>query len=288
MKKGIKAIAIVLCLLCLTACFKRDEFEGIEIYTSVYPIEYITQRLYGEHSQISSIYPNGVDINDYKLTEKQIKDYSKTTLFMFNGLSNEKDYVTNFFKFNKNLKIIDTTASMEINNEINELWVDPSNFLMMAQNIRYGLKEYIDNHYLKNEIDENYNKLKEEISKLDANIYEISGNASNKVVVVSNDLFKFLEKYGFEVISLEENENLTEKMIADVVALIKNNKVHYIFLKQNEKISDTVQNIIDETGVSITYFHMLNNLTGEERNAKKDYISIMSDNIDLLRNEVYD
>lgn len=288
MKKGIKIIIMLLCFSCLTACFKRDEFEGIEIYTSVYPIEYIAERLYGEHSKISSIYPNGVDINDYKLTEKQIKDYSKTTLFMFNGLSNEKDYVTSFFKVNKRLKIIDTTASMEINNEMNELWIDPSNFLMMAQNIRYGLKEYIDNHYLKNEIDENYNKLKEEISRLDADIYEISGNANNKVVVVSDDLFKFLEKYNFEVISLEENENLTEKMIADVIDLIQNDKVHYIFLKQNEEINNTIQNIINETGVEVTYFHMLNNLTGEERNAKKDYISIMSDNIDLLRNEVYD
>ncbi len=286
--KKIKLIFMGLFILCLTGCFKRDNFEDIDIYTTSYPIEYITERLYGEHSKISSIYPNGVDIKDYELNEKQIRDYGKTTLFIFNGLSNEKDYVSKFFKINKELKIIDTTASMEMEYELEELWLDPSNFLMLAQNIRYGLKEYIDNHYLKNEIDENYNKLKEEISRLDADVYEISANTENKTIVVSSNLFMFLEKYGFEVISLEENQTSIDKNVAYATELINNGKVNYIFLKQNEKISDTIQKIVDETDAEILYFHTLSNLTGEERNEKKDYISIMSDNIDLLRNEVYD
>lgn len=286
--KKIKLIFMGLFILCLTGCFKRDNFEGVDIYTTVYPIEYITERLYGIHSEISSIYPNGVDIKEYELNEKQIKDYGKTTLFIFNGLSEEKDYVSKFFKVNKHLKIIDTTASMEMEYELEELWLDPSNFLMLAQNIRYGLKEYIDNHYLKNEIDENYNKLKEEISKLDADVYEISANTNNKTIVVSSNLFMFLEKYGFEVVSLEENQTLTDKNVAYATELINDDKVNYIFLKKGEKINDTIQKIIDETEVEILYFHTLSNLTGEERNEKKDYISIMSDNIDLLRNEVYD
>ena len=177
---------------------------------------------------------------------------------------------------------------MEAENGNEALWLDPSNFLMMAQNIRYGLSQYIDNHYLKNEIDDNYSKLKEEISRLDASIYEISDNASFKTLVVSSDLFKFLEKYDLNVISLQENENLTEKTIADVVNLINDGKIQYIILKQDEEMNDTIKKIVNETNVEVVYYHMLSNLTGEERNAKKDYISIMSDNIDILRNELYD
>ena len=288
MKKVIKIMGLAICLLSLTACFKRDNFEGIDIYTTVYPVEYITERLYGENSTIHSIYPNGVDVNEYELNEKQIEDYSSTTLFIFNGLNKEREYVKKFFKHNKHLKIIDVTASMEDIYGIEELWLDPSNYLMMIQNVRYGLKEYINNHYLKNQIDENYNKLKEEISKLDADIYEISSNVDNKMLVVSSDLFKFLEKYDIEVISLEENDNLNEKVILNVINLINDDKVHYIYLKQGEEISPTIQRIIDETGVEINYFHTITNLTGEERNAKKDYISLMTDNINLIRNELYD
>lgn len=288
MKKIVEVIVLGIMISLLTGCLKRDNFEDVNIYTTVYPIEYITEKLYGEHSEIFSIYPNGVDIDEYKLTDKQKQDYSKTNLFIFNGLSDERNYVSDFFKFNKKLKIIDTTTSMEINYKTEELWLDPSNFLMLAQNIRYGLKQYINNHYLKNEIDENFEQLKEDVSRLDADMYDISSNTTNSIIVASSDLFKYLEKYNIEVISLEENENLTEKTIARVIDLIDNQKIHCIFMKQGEKQNDTIKKIVDETSVDVVYFHSLSNLTGEERNAKKDYLTIMNDNIELLRNELYD
>lgn len=288
MRKIVKVVVLGIVMSLLTGCLKRDNFEEISIYTTVYPIEYITEKLYGNHSEIFSIYPNGENVYEYKLTDSQIQDYSKTNLFIFNGLSEERKYVSDFFKFNKKLKIIDTTTSMEISYKTEELWLDPSNFLMLAQNIRYGLKQYINNHYLKNEIDANYEKLKEEVSKLDADIYDISRHTDNNVIVVSDDLFKYLEKYNIEVISLEENDNLTEKTVARVIDLINNQKIHCIFMKQGENQNDTVKKIVNETGIEVVYFHSLSNLTGEERNAKKDYLTIMNDNIELLKNELYD
>ena len=287
MKKVIKLIILMLCFSLTTAC-KQDVFEDIDIYTTVYPMEYIVNYLYGEHSNINSIYPSGVDVREYSLNEKQIKDYSKTTLFIFDGTTSEKEYVAKFFKYNKALKIIDATASMEAIYDTDELWLNPSNFLMMAQNIRYGLKEYINNHYLKTEIDEKYNKLKEQISKIDADLYDLGAKTTNKTIVASSSLFKFLEKYGLEVITVEENEELTEKTILNVIDRINDGEISYIFMKDNEEISATVQRIIDATNVTVARFHTIINLTGEERNAKKDYMTIMSDNIDLLRNELYD
>jgi len=157
-----KKIFILLSLICfsLTGCFKRDTMEDITIYTTVYPFEYVTNYLYGENSTVLSIYPDGAVISEYELTDKQIKDYSKSELFIFNGLNDEKDYVTKFFEHNKNIKIIDTASSMEIENRTEELWLNPSNLLMLAQNIKKGFEEYINNHYLKNSIEENYEQLK--------------------------------------------------------------------------------------------------------------------------------
>ena len=60
--------------------------ENISITTTVYPITYIIQTLYGEYGNITSIYPNGVDASNYELTDKQINDFSKTNLLIYNGL----------------------------------------------------------------------------------------------------------------------------------------------------------------------------------------------------------
>ena len=286
--KKFSLLIVLFILFCTTGCIKRDSLEDIKIYTTIYPIEYITERLYGSHSNIYSIYPNGVNVNDYELTDKLIKDYSDASLVIFNGIGKEKDYVISMYKNNKDIKIIDSTLSMEYTNSYEEMWLNPLNYLMMIQNIRTGFKQYITNHYLKNEIDENYEKLKLEISSLDAKFKLMAENANDKNIVVSSDLFKFLEKYNLKVYSLEENENLTDKTKEEVKKLINNGQIKYIFVRNDEEINSTIQSIIDETNVEVLYLHTLTNLKEEERKNNDDYISIMNDNLDLLKQEVYE
>lgn len=270
-----------------TGCLKRDNLEDITIYTTVYPIEYIVSRLYGEHSTIYSIYPNGTNISTYELTEKQIKDYSKGDMYIFNGLSYEKNYVTQMFKHNKNLMIIDTTLSMEQNTHQEELWLDPSNFLMLSLNIKNGLLEYISNHYLEEEIEQNYNELKIEISNIDAKLKLLSESTDNKMIIVDNNALKFLEKYGFTIISLEEDESLTQKKINDVKSYIQNGTIQYIYSLNGDALSNTVSSIVSETGVQVITLHSLSNLSEKERSEKEDYISLLNENIELLKNELY-
>lgn len=286
MKKLLCFCSIIFILL-TSGCFKRDNLEDITIYTSSYPIEYIVSFLYGKHSSVHSIYPDGVDIYHYQLTNKQIKDYSKSDMFVFNGLSNEKDYVTSMFHYNKNLMIIDTAATMEYNHHVQELWLDPSNFLMMSLNIKNGLTEYISNQYLKTEIEENYEQLKINISNVDAKIKLMNENSSNKTIVIDHSAFNFLEKYGFEVICLEDNDELTDKDIYDVIEAIQNGKIKYIFTTDKKHVNKHVQKIIKQTGVSTMELNDLSNLTEEQRNSKEDYISLLNENIDLLKNELY-
>ena len=261
--------------------------EDITIYTTNYPTEYITKRLYGQYSSVKSIYPDGININNYKLTNKQIEDYSKADLFIFNGLSNEKNYVEPMRKNNKNLKIIDTTLSMEYNNSIEELWLDPSNFLMMAQNIKTGFGEYIDSYYLNNEIEEKYEDLKIEASNLDAKIKEIVSNGNSKIIVASSNLFKYLEKYGLTVYSLDENNTDVNAVFRKVKNMINNNKIKYIYVIANEENNSTVQKLIDETNVETQEWNTLSNLTEIQRTENENYFTIMNANLELLKNELY-
>lgn len=285
--KKVFILISVLSVFFTTGCLKRDTMEDITIYTTVYPFEYVTNYLYGENSTVFSIYPDGAVVSEYELTDKQIKDYSKSELFIFNGLNDEKDYVTKFFEHNKNIKIIDTTSSMEIDNRVEELWLNPSNLLMLAQNIKRGFEEYINNHYLKNSIEENYEQLKIDISNLDARMSSILDEATSNTIVVSDDLFLFLTKYGFNVISLDK-DTVTDKNIQEAKSLIKNKKINYIFVPVNEEVSKTIEGLIEGTDVQLSYVHTLSTITETERNNKKDYISIMNDNIELLKNEIYE
>ena len=283
MKKVLFSIA---CCFLLTGCIKRDSMEDITIYTSVYPIEYITYRLYGENSTVTSIYPDGVIPSVYSLNDKQIKDYSKSDLLIFNGLSDEKKYLEPMLKYNRDLKIIDSTLSMEFTNRYEELWLDPDNALMLARNIKTGFNEYINDHYLKNQIEKNYENLKLDLSNLSAKLKLVSSSSSDSTIIVSNNLFKFLEKYGFDVISLDDSVS-SSKNIEEARKRIQNGKTKYLFVIKDEDIDSSVQALIDETNVERLEFHNLASINDTERNGKKDYISIMHENINLLKQELY-
>jgi len=279
------------CLVLFTTsgCFKRDTLENIDVITTVYPIEYVSNILYGEHSTVTSVYPNDTDSFNYELTNKQINDHSRKDLFIYNGITDDKEMAFEFLNKNKDLLIIDATYGMDTTYHEAELWLNPSNLLMLSQNIRNGLKEYITNSYLKKEIDNNYETLKVDLSELDAELRLTASNATKKKIVVSSDALKFLEKYGFEVISLDDtNVAISDKTIEDVNELISSKEIKTIFVLENEKMSPELEQILETGNVTSSVLRRIDTITDEERKNKDNYLTIMYNNIELLKKELYE
>ena len=265
--------------------------ENIEIYTTIYPINYLTNYLYGEHSKIHSIYPAGVDVDNYKLSKRKLKEYSSSDLFIFNSLDIDKDYAVEMINKNSKLKVIDVSLGMKFDKSVEEFWLDPSNYLMMAQNIKDGLLEYINNPYLvsnkdKTGIEDKFEDLKYDISKIDANLKEVVNNASYKTIVTDTDILKYLEKYGITVISLEENENLSSNTLSEVDKLISENKIKYIY-STKEETNSTAKNLIEKNKLELVTINTMRSVDGGITNSNDNYITIMNNNIDLLKKELY-
>ena len=282
--KKIKYLLLIT-LFCLTGCFKSNSMDDISIATSIYPIEYVVNVLYGEHSTVTSIYPHDSNILDFKITKVLLKDYSSNDLFIFNGLTEEKDYVKSMKNYNKKLMIIDATSNIIYDHAIEELWLDPNNLLTIANNIKNGFEEYIDSKYLTNQIEENYKNLKIELTNLDGKFYSSVKNAKYKKIVVTNNSFKFLSKYGLEVISLDK-ETVTQKDFMNAKEAINDGECKYIFTKYKEKIEDKVSELISETGASTLEFYTMTNLD-ELDIEKNNYMYLMNTNLENLRIELY-
>ena len=192
-----KVFIMLLSIFLLTGCsiFKSDAMEDIDVYTTTYPINYLVNYLYGEHSIIHSIYPTGVNFKEYELSKKKINEFAKSDLFVFNSQDIERDYAIEMINENKNLKLIDTAYGMTYDYSIEELWLNPYNYLMMAKNVKDSLAEYITNPYLVEKINKNYEDLQYDLSKLDAAYQETLKDIKYTTIVTDSDLFKYLEKY---------------------------------------------------------------------------------------------
>ena len=286
MKKKISFIILLIGIFLLSGC-TTDSMENITIYTSIYPIEYVTNDLYGNYSTIYNMYPQGISPYDYKLTNKQIKDYGNSDLVIYNGLGKEKDYIVTMVNNNKKLKIIDSTNRIEFKYSQDEVWINPSNVLMVARNIKEGLKEYVITETIDKKIDDNYEALKINISNLDVELKEMAENASNKDIVVQDNELTFLSKYNLNITSLDAS-TMTDKIYNDASNLLDSGNIKYIFILSGREENDFTKQLRETyPDIEIQYIDPINNISTEDKNNGKDYISIMNDNIDKLKQELY-
>ena len=88
--------------------------------------------------------------------------------------------------------------------------------------------------------------------------------------------------------SFEDNEALTDKVFADVKELVDDKEIKYIIMMPNDNLSDRVEEFVNDNSIEKIYFDPLTTLSNENSKNGKDYISVMKDNIELLKRELYE
>lgn len=282
-----KVLIVLMGLFLLTGCDFTESSDDKNIYTSFYPFEYASRYLYGEYSTISSIYPSGVDISTYELTNKQKDLYSNADIFIYSGLNEEVKLAVDFLNTNSNLNLIDATRGLNYSNDISELWLNPSNYLMVARNIKGTLIDYENNLYVQDAINKAYDELKIEISELDVELTMISKNASRNSILTPDDSLLFLSKYNINVLSLNPNSENYSKSYNEAKRLIANGDIKYIYVIKGKEISSDIEGLITENNIEKIEIDPMYTLSEEQRKNGSTYSTIMRDNIDKLKTELF-
>ena len=281
MRKYFKLMILCLFMLCLSGCGEGSLNSG-NTYTTIYPIEYLTSYLYGEESSVKSIYPHGADIANYDLTDRQIQNYSAGNLFVYNGLTDEKKLAREFLNENPKILLIDVSYGLNYEYAIEELWLSPNNFLMLAKNIRNNLIDYTTSTVLVEGIEEKYNELEVTLSFMDAELRSVATDAKdngNPVLIVSSSKLAFLKNYGFDVIILDESNN--KEAIQD--AFDEGTYTDFYLCDTDDK-TEFISSLESEYDANIITVDTMYTLTDEEANNNENYLTIMRDFIDNIRN----
>ena len=280
MKKFLKGLLMGVFMLLLSGC-GEDALVNNDVYTTIYPIEYLTEYLYGEDRSVLSIYPSGADVNTYELTDMQKENYSLAGLFVYNGLTNEKELAREFLNNNPELLLIDVSYGLNYEYAIEELWLSPNNYLMLAKNIKNNLIDYTTSTVLKEAIEDRYREIEEELSFMDAELRSVATEAKsegNATLVVSSNKLLFLENYGFQVIVLgdEVNESISE--------LFDDGDVSDIYLCDTDQKNVFITSLESEYDANIINVDTMYTLTDEEASGNATYLTIMRSFIDNIRN----
>ena len=281
MKNILKVLIVGLFMLSLSGC-SEDKLTNNEVYATIYPIEYLTDYLYGEERNVSSIYPRGANVEDYELTDMQKENYSQGGLFVYNGLTNEKELAREFLSNNRDILLIDVSYGLNFEYAIEELWLSPNNFLMLAKNIRDNFIDYTNSTVLIESIEARYAEIEETLSFMDAELRSVATEAKsdgNPTLVVSSNKLAFLENYGFNIISLDED--ISEDSIEDA---FDEGTLTDIYLCDTDEETDFISLLESDYDANIIRVDTLYTLTDEEASNNETYLTIMRDFIDNIRN----
>ncbi len=272
----------ILCLSLLTGCANE---KRMTVYTTVYPVEYLVKTLYGSHADTYSIYPSGSDISTYELTNKMATTYSKADLFVYNGTTEEKQIAKTLVNKRSSIKIIDVAYSLKTKYGMEELWLSPSNYLMLATNLKDGLESQIGSRYVNEEIEKNFKEIEEKLSIMDADIRITAKQAKERneqTIITSSNVFKFLEDYGFTVLSLEDYD-----MASTTYSSIKNHfnsgTYKYLLIKPTDQENEKVTDLKNTANAQIIEANMLHTLSEEDITNNNTYFTIMNDFVSNLK-----
>jgi len=282
-----KFLILFLSLFIISGC-DNNKLTDAKIYATMYPIEYATKYMYGDFSNVQSIYPSGADIETYELSEKQKDLYSKSDIFIYAAVQDkELKTAVDFRNNNSNLMIIDATKLLDFKESASELWLNPTNYLVIIKNIKSNLLNYEKNIYNQEKLESNYVTLNEEVSKLDVDLTLMGNNASRKNILVTDDTFYYLNRYNINIISIDpDNDNLT-KNYNEAKKLIASGDIKYIYTLKDVKLTEDIEEYIKNNKLEKLEIDPMYTLSDEARKNSKDYLTIMNENITKLKTELF-
>lgn len=306
-------LSMLAVMLLLTACSgdepKQQESGQIDIYTTVYPLQYFSEQIGGEFVNVSSIYPPGANEHTFEPTQKDMIALADADLFFYIGLGLE-GFVENAKKTlaNEHVKFVPVaenideevlqTSTGHSHEELSEheeehdhhhgdidphVWLSPTISKDLALTIKNELVKQLPEQ--EDTFNKNYEQLAKRLDELDQQFKALADNASKKTFFVSHASFGYIAgNYGLTqipVAGLNSQNEPSQKELAEIVDLAKQYDIHYILFEQN--VSSKLTSIIQkEIGAESLMLHNLSVLTEEDIKNNEDYFTLMEKNLQTL------
>ncbi|SIR82504.1 zinc transport system substrate-binding protein [Peribacillus simplex] len=282
---------------------KEETKDALDIYTTVYPLQYFTEAIGGEYVNVETVYPPGTDEHSFEPSQKDIVKMAESDLFFYIGY-NLEGFVTKAEPIlsKEGVSTIAVGETVHLDEDAHEeehsheedghdhggvnphLWLDPIYSIDMARTIKDELikkmpeqEEYFNSQF---------NELSEKLEALDEKFATtIESGRTNKIIVSHSAYGYWEERYGLEqigVTGLTSSNEPSQKELGKIVTMAEKKDLNYVIFEQNisSKLTEIIQK---EMGAKSLELHNLSVLTDKDIEAGEDYFSLMEKNIKTLQ-----
>ncbi len=293
---------------------------GLPVVATVYPAYDIARQVGGDKVNVTLLVPPGTEPHDWEPTVKDLKAVGQAKVFIYNGAGlepSEKLLAPDILKEAKPVELAKSVDVMpiktvELDNETEadhdhnhhtdaahhdddghdhhhgtvdpHIWLNPMNVAKEVDAVVAAFSEADPAN--KDYYEANGKAYKEKLTALDAQYRAFAATIPNKELVVTHEAFGYLaNRYGFTqlgIMGVAPDAEPTPERMASIISFVKAHKVKAIFSEElvNPKLAEA---IAKETGAKVYMLNPVEGLTEEQMKAGATYLSIMEDNLKVLK-----
>jgi zinc transport system substrate-binding protein len=290
---------VALCLLgvLLVACnasTNADESGKISVVASFYPLAEAAQQVGGDLISVENLTPPGVEPHDLELAPDDIEAIATADVIVYLGggfqpavedaVSQAEDAVTV-----DALEAVDTNEAPPSEAEEGltvdpHVWLDPARYEEVVRTVADALSE--SDPANESTYDANADAYIAKIAALDDDFRAGLADCQRTTIVTSHEAFAYLaESYGLTevgITGLSPEAEPSAQRLAELKDLVEKEGITTIFAEElvSPKVAET---LADEAGITVEVLDPLESLTDEQVAAGEDYVSVMRENLAILR-----
>lgn len=282
MKRRLAALAAAT-LIPLSACGSSGaDSGGLEIVTSIYPLQYVAERVAGDHATVTNLVNPGMEPHEFELGIEQTAKLSEAELVVYlSGLQPAMDDAVEQADTDHVIDAMESAMTMGDPDRTDpHVWLDPQNMTLIGREVETTLRELDPDHA--GDYRRNFEALSGELESLSDAYRTGLSNCSVDTVVVSHDAFGYLPTpFRFHaIVGLSPQAEPSPQHLAELHELVEAEDVTTVFTEplSSTQLADT---LAEDLGVRTATLDPLEGLSDET--AGEDYLSLMRRNLDALK-----
>lgn len=289
-------VAVLAAIPGLGACSSdttRQASQRPVIAAAFYPLAEIVRSVGGATVDVVTLVPPGDEAHEYEPTAQQVGDLQSAKIVFYLGDGFQPNVEKAIDALPKSVRRIDLLKSIELlpvtdalqgtqgrpNGEVlangydPHVWLDPANMMTMAKVVADALGADATTYDAA-------------LTKLDDAFRSGLADCRSDVIVTSHRAFEYLaHAYSLTEIpiaGISPTDEPSAKTLQAVAKAAKANNVSTIFFEHNLP-ADLAKTVADEIGAKTSVLDPLESLSNDQLHAGETYISVMTENLAVLR-----
>ncbi|MCW2765591.1 MAG: periplasmic solute binding protein [Nocardioides sp.] len=261
---------------------------GVEVAAAFYPLQYVADRVAGDHATVENLTAPGGEPHDLELNPKETGEVAQADLVVYErGFQPSVDDAVDANAQGDVLNVDDVVHlvpfrehGVDSNETDPHFWQDPLMLADVGDAVAKQLAKVDPDHA--GDYETNAAALRSDLEKLDQQYADGLAHCARDTIVVSHDAFGYLQKYGLTmeaILGLSPDSEPTPADLARLQGLIREDGITTVF-SETLASPETADALAKDMGVRSEVLDPIEGLS--DQTSGEDYLSLMRSNLSAL------